>query len=101
MIADRLIGETLAVEVEEQRVLAVVQREIDEHRRIAERNAGRDQVTVEARARLPDRGARGQPEPQAVAVAVRVAPELQIPRLRVDQLRPFGLGRPGSLPWPA
>jgi hypothetical protein len=84
VVADRLIDETVALEVEQQRVLAVVQREIDEHRRIAERNPSRDEVTVEACVRLPDRGSRGQPEPQAVAVAVRVGPERQIPRLRVD-----------------
>ena len=72
VVADGLVDEALVVEVEQQRVLAVVEREPDEVSGVGEGDAARDEVPVEARVVGAGRGSHLPGQAQPVAPAVRV-----------------------------
>ena len=90
MVADRLVAEPLALEVEQDPVLAVVEGEIGELVRVVVGDLRRDQVAVEAGVRRSERGTRRQAEAKAVADAVRVRAQRQIGGERADVLCPQG-----------
>ena len=88
MVADGLVDEALVVEVEQQRVLAVVEGEPDEVSGVGEGDAARDEVPVEARVVGAGRGSHLPCQPQPVAPAVRVGAERDGGGVRVHVGRP-------------
>ena len=104
MIADRLVDEAVAIDVEEDGVLAVVERESREVLVLAEADAGRHQVSVEPCVVRAEARACVEAEPQPDAAAVRVGTQRNVTGVRVDErcaqiriaLEPAG-GKDGAL----
>ena len=86
VVPDRLIAESLALEVEQHPMLAVVEGAVDELGGVGERHVRDHHVAVEAGVLEPERGAGREPEPQAVTGALPVCPQRHVARLRMDQL---------------
>jgi hypothetical protein len=73
LVADRLVDESVAAEIEQDAVLGVVEAHRGEHERIGDVDAGRHEVAVEPGVVLAEHGAGRQPElePPTGAVLVR------------------------------
>ena len=86
VIADRLVAESLPAEIEQHPVLGVVEGQVRELVRVLVDDAGRDQVAVEAGVGFAHGGAGRLGEAQAVAGAVEVRAQRDVPRRGRDVL---------------
>ena len=86
VIADRLVAEALTAAVEQHPVLGVVEGQVRELVRVRVDDPGRDQVAVEAGVGRARGRTRGLGEAQAVAGAVEVRAQRDVPRRGRDVL---------------
>ena len=101
VIADRLVAEALPAAVEQHPVLGVVEGQVRELVRVRVDDPGRDQVAVEAGVGRARGRTRGLGEAQAVAGAVEVRAQWDVPRRGRDVLGAQARDRRRSRRWRA